>query len=89
MTWHDPVSHHRVEFDLILDEWPIGGQGQALQSLVASGDVVVASLPRGFVGLTIRYTRMMLYVEAGRLHVKQVLLPPGGPSPSTAVPVPS
>ncbi len=88
MTWRDPVSRRRLEFDLILDEWPTGAQGQALHSLVASGDVVSAPLPHGFVGLTIRYTQMMLYVEAGRLHIKQIL-PPGGPSPSTAVPVPS
>ncbi len=88
MTWRDRVSRRRLEFDLILDEWPTGAQGQALHSLVASGDVVAAPLPHGFVGLTIRHTRMMLYVEAGRLHVTQVL-PPGGPSPSTVVPVPS
>lgn len=88
MTWRDAVSRRRLEFDFILDEWPTGAQGQALQSLVASGDVVTAPLPQGFVGLTIRHTQMMVYVEAGRLHVKQVL-PPPGPSPSTAVPVPA
>jgi len=89
MIWRDPVSRRRIEFDLVLDQWPTGVQGQALQSLVASGDVVAVPLPHAFVGLSIRHTQMMLYVEAGRLHVKQVLPPPGGPSPSTVVPVPS
>ncbi len=88
MTWRGAVSIRRLEFDFFLDEWPNGAQGQALQSLVASGDVVATPLPHGFVGLTIRHTRMMVYVEAGRLHVKQVLPPPIGPAPSTAVPVP-
>ncbi len=60
MTWRDRVSRRRLEFDLILDEWPTGVQGQALHSLLASGDVVAAPLPHGFVGLTIRHTRMML-----------------------------
>ncbi len=88
MTWHDAVSRRRLEFDFILDEWPTKAQGQALQSLLASGDVVATPLPHGFVGVTIRHTQMMVYVEAGRLHVKQVLPLPGSPSPSTAVPVP-
>jgi len=88
MSWRGAVARRKLEFDFILDEWPPGAQGQALQSLVASGDVVAAPLPHGFVGMTIRHSRMMVYVEAGRLHVKQVLPPPSGPSPSTAVPVP-
>jgi len=86
MTWRDAMSRRRLEFEFILDEWPTGAQGQALQSLVASGDVLAAPLPYGFVGLTIRHTEMMVYVEAGRLHVKQVLQQPGGLSPTTAWP---
>ncbi len=86
MTWREADSRRRLKFDFILDEWPRGAQGQALQSLVASGDVRAAPLLYGFVGLTIRHTQMMVYVEAGRLHVKQVLPQPGGLSPSTASP---
>lgn len=40
-------------FDVILDEWPSGTQGDALRSLVASWDVSASELPYGFVGIRI------------------------------------
>lgn len=78
MTTQDAVIRRRLEFDVALDAWPDGAQGKALHSLVASGDVVAVRLPYGFVGLTIVSGQMLLYLDAGRLHVRQVLPAAGG-----------
>src|SRR5574341_1958745 len=73
MTTQDAVVDRRLQFDVVLDAWPDGAQGKALHSLVASGDVAAVRLPYGFVGLTIVSARMLLYLDAGQLHVRQVL----------------
>ncbi len=78
MTRKDTIIRRRLEFDLVLDAWPDAAHGKALHSLVTSGDVVAVRLPYGFVGLTIVSAPMLLYVDAGRLHVRQVLPRPGG-----------
>lgn len=72
-----PITLNRMEFDLVLDQSPRGAAGDALQSLIASGDVVAVGLPYGFVGLTIVHSQTLVYVEAGRLRLRQVLpVPP-------------
>ena len=76
MSW-PPMTRRRLEFDVILDEWPGGVQSDALRSLIASGDVTAVRLPYGFVGLKMIHTQTLLYVEAGRPHIKQVLPMPG------------
>jgi len=73
-----------MEWDLVLDQWPRGPAGDALQSLIASGDVVAVDLPYGFVGLTIVHSQTIFYVEAGRVHVKH-FLPPLPPVPDSQV----
>ncbi len=73
MTAQDAVIRRRLEFDVVLDAWPDGAQGKALHSLVASGDVAAVRLPNGFVGLTIASGQILLYLDAGQLHVRQVL----------------
>lgn len=78
MTARETVIRRRLEFDVVLDAWPHGAQGEALDSLIAGGDVAALHLPHGFVGLTIASAQTLLYVEAGKLHVKQILLPPDG-----------
>lgn len=65
-------STPRIEFDVILDEWPAGPKGDALHSLVASGDVIAARLPRGFVGVKLLDTRTVFYIEQGQWHLKQI-----------------
>ncbi len=72
MTRQHTVTPHGLEFDVVLDEWPDGAQGDALHSLVASGDVLAVLLPYGFVGLKIIPAQILIYAEAGRMHVKQV-----------------
>lgn len=62
----------RTEFDVILDESPAGPKGEALHSLVASGDVVAARLPRGFVGVKLLHTRTLFFIEQGQWHLKQI-----------------
>ncbi len=81
MTRQDAVTPRRLEFDVVLDEWPGGEQGGALDSLVASGDVLAVLLPCGFVGLKIIPAQILIYAEAGRMHVKQVLPTPGARVP--------
>ncbi len=76
MATQETVIRRRLEFDVLLDAWPDGAQGKALDSLIAGGDVAPVHLPYGFVGLTIASAHTLLYVEAGKLHVKQILLPP-------------
>jgi hypothetical protein len=76
MTTREIVIHRRPEFDVVLDGWPGGAQGKALHSLIETGDVAASPLPYGFVGLTIAAAQTLLYVEAGKLHLKQILLPP-------------
>ncbi len=78
MTTRDAVIRRRLEFDVVLDAWPDGAQGKALHSLVSSGDVAAVRLPYGFVGLTIVSAQMLLYLDAGQLHVRQVLPAAGG-----------
>jgi hypothetical protein len=78
MTRQDAIVRRRLEFDVVLDAWPDHTQGQALHSLISSGDVTAVRLPRGFVGLTIVPAPMLLYLDAGQLHVRQVLPTPGG-----------
>lgn len=63
----------RTDFDVVIDEWPAGPKGMALQSLVDSGEVRAVRLPRRFVGLRIQHTQTLIYIEAGHPHVKQVL----------------
>ncbi len=75
-SWHR-MTHRKPEFSAVLDEWPHGPQGDALTSLIISGDVVAVRLPHGFVGLKIVPTQTLFYVEAGRLHIRQVLPLPG------------
>lgn len=77
MTTRETVIRRRLEFDVVLDAWPDGAQGEALDSLIAGGDVAAAHLPYGFVGLTIASAQTLLYLEAGRLHIKQILSLPG------------
>ncbi len=77
MTRQDAVTPRRLEFDVVLDAWP----GGALDSLVASGDVLAVLLPYGFVGLKILPTQILVYAEAGRMHVKQVFPTPGARVP--------
>ncbi len=50
MTTESLAATRRVEFDVVLDKWPDGAQGETLRSLIASGDVVAIRLPYGFVG---------------------------------------
>lgn len=73
MNWRHPSPFSRIKFDLVLDEWPRGAQGAALDSLARSGDVITVRLPYGFVGVKILRTQILVYVESGRMHVKQVL----------------
>lgn len=70
------MAPRNVAFDLVLDRWPAGPQGRALQSLVDDGEVTATRLPRGFVGLVIHHTQTLVYIEAGRPHVRQVLPEP-------------
>lgn len=81
MTRQYVVIPRRLEFDVVLDAWPGGAQGGALQSLVTSGDVLAVLLPYGFVGLKILPTQILVYAEAGRMHVKQVFPTPGARVP--------
>lgn len=76
MSVRRPATPHTVDFDIVLDEWPGGAAGDALRSLIASGDLVVLSLPYGFVGLKIIHSQTLLYMEAGHLRVKQVVPAP-------------
>ena len=73
-------STHPLEFDVIVDEWPPGLKGEALHSLVASSDVIVARLPQGFVGVKLRYTRTLVYIEHGQWHLKQIRPTPEMPA---------
>lgn len=68
-----PAPFSRLDFDVVLDEWPSGAQGAALDSLARSGDIITVLLPNGFVGVKILPTQILVYVESGRMHVKQVL----------------
>jgi len=72
----------RLEFDALLDEWPAGAEGEALWSLVRSGDVIATRLPRGFVGIRIVPSHTQASIVAGRLRIRQVFPPRG-----TGVPV--
>lgn len=54
MTTWETIIRRRREFEVVLDAWPDGAQGEALDSLIAGGDVAAAHLPYGFVGLTYR-----------------------------------
>ncbi len=78
MTTQNAVIRRRLKFDVVLDAWPDSAQGKALHSLVASGDVAAVRLPYGFVGLTIVSAQMLTYLDAGQLHIKQVLPAVGG-----------
>ncbi len=81
MTSPDTARRRRAGFDVVLDAWLGGAQGKALHSLVSSGDVVAVRFPHGFVELTIVSAQMLLYLDAGQLHVRQVLPTPGGRVP--------
>lgn len=76
MKTQHPGTYRRPVFDLVLDAWPDNAQGQALSSLVASGDVAATELPYGFVGLRIVSSQTLLYVEEGRWHVAQIVPQP-------------
>lgn len=63
---------HTMIFDVVLDEWPAGVQGGALQSLADSGDIVAITLPHGFVGLRMARTQIRCDVDARRIQVQQI-----------------
>lgn len=56
MTSWQGMIRRKPEFSVVLDEWPHGPQGDALTSLIITGDVVAVGLPHGFVGLKIVHT---------------------------------
>ncbi len=60
------------EFDAVIDEWPQGANGAALGSLIDSGDVIATELPRGFLGLKITRSKLLVFVEADQWHVKHI-----------------
>jgi hypothetical protein len=79
MTKQDAIAHGRLEFDVVLDAWPDNTQGQALHSLITSGDVIAVQLPHGFVGLIIVPAPMLLHPGRGATsHQAKVLPTPGG-----------
>lgn len=67
-----PPAVRTPEFDAVIDEWPQGANGTALDSLIDSGDVIATELPRGFLGLKITRRKLLVFIEAGRWHVKHI-----------------
>lgn len=61
------MTRRRLEFDVVLDAWPDHIQGQALHSLITSGDVIAVQLPYGFAGLITVSSPMLMHRDEGQL----------------------